>query len=193
MKIRNQNQPLLKVQGDRRFNKSKDEKDKHYIYLVPEMVCLTGLTDEQRCNHHIMKSLGQYTKLTAQQRMMSATKMLGDIKKDKELIFEINDTPKALDGFTLKTPQVMLGPNKATRVDKGSMNFKERVLDPIEFKDFVIVYSLGKYPKDDQADVDEAFGLLKSAGQTFGIKFNVPIYLEVKSGGDIKNWISVLG
>lgn len=58
VKIKDEAQPLIKVLADRRFNKSKNPQDKQYIYLVPEMVCLTGLTDEQRSNFRIMKSLG---------------------------------------------------------------------------------------------------------------------------------------
>ena len=56
--IKNVNQPLIKVLADRQFNKNKNLKEKVYIYLVPELVSLTGLTDEQRSNFRIMKSLG---------------------------------------------------------------------------------------------------------------------------------------
>ena len=67
--IKNEGQPLIKVLADRKFNKSKNPQDKQYIYLVPEMVCLTGLTDQQRSNFKIMKSLGEFTKLSAERRM----------------------------------------------------------------------------------------------------------------------------
>jgi aubergine-like protein len=68
-KVKVESQPLIKVLADRRFNKSNNPQDKQYIYLVPEMVCLTGLTDEQSKNFRIMKSLGEFTKLSAQSRM----------------------------------------------------------------------------------------------------------------------------
>ena len=60
----------MKVLADRKMNRNKAEGDKIYIYLVPELVCLTGLTDEQRQNFRTMKELGRYTKLTAQERML---------------------------------------------------------------------------------------------------------------------------
>lgn len=43
--IKNERQPLLKVLADRKMNKNKKEGEKIYIYLVPELVCLTGLND----------------------------------------------------------------------------------------------------------------------------------------------------
>jgi hypothetical protein len=67
------------------------------------------------------------------------------------------------------------------------------VLDPYEFVDFVLCYSISNNPKEDQADADEAYGLLNTAAKTFGIKFpKVPIYLEVKGGKNVNNWLSTL-
>jgi hypothetical protein len=56
--IRNEGQPLVKVLADKRMNRNNDPNFKQYIYLVPELLCLTGLNDEQRQNFKIMKSLG---------------------------------------------------------------------------------------------------------------------------------------
>ena len=75
--IKSEKQPLLKVLADRRINRNKKEAEKIYIYLVPELVCLTGLNDEQRNNFKIMKSLGEFTKLTAENRMKESNKMIG--------------------------------------------------------------------------------------------------------------------
>ena len=61
------NQPLIKVLADKKFLKKNEEKK--YIYLIPEMLALTGMTDDQRSNYKIMKSVGEYTKLTANNRM----------------------------------------------------------------------------------------------------------------------------
>lgn len=69
------------------MNKTNDPTFKQYIYLVPELVCLTGLNEEQKKNFRIMKSLGDYTKLTAIDRMKEASKMVELLKTDKDLIF----------------------------------------------------------------------------------------------------------
>jgi aubergine-like protein len=34
------------------------------VYLVPELMKLTGLTDEQRSDFELMKQLAEFTKLT---------------------------------------------------------------------------------------------------------------------------------
>ena len=97
--IKDGNQPMLKVLADRKFNKKKAVKE--YIYLVPELVSLTGLTDEQRKDFRIMKSLGEFTKMTANRRMEETGYMIEDIKEDKEIMFDIKNSPTALNGFKL--------------------------------------------------------------------------------------------
>jgi len=42
-------------------------------------------------------------------------------------------------------------------------------MEPFEFKEIVFCYSTGKNPRNDQDDADDAIGLLKTAGKTFGI------------------------
>ena len=61
-------QPLIKVQSSRAKKYiGKNQKISelvHYIYLVPELVSLTGMKDEQRANHYTMQALAPFTKLT---------------------------------------------------------------------------------------------------------------------------------
>ena len=80
--------------------------------MVPELICLTGLSDDLRSNFNIMKSLGKYTKLTAEDRMKEARKMIETLKKDEELIFEIDSTPKPLSGYKMPIPRIQVGNNR---------------------------------------------------------------------------------
>jgi aubergine-like protein len=57
---------------------------KEYIYLVPELVSLTGLTEQQKADFRLMKNLSEFTKLTAQERMKETKKMLGFLQGGKE-------------------------------------------------------------------------------------------------------------
>lgn len=68
MEIKNQNQPLIKV-SQMKKNHTMKEGFKEFIYLVPELVSLTGLTDQQRADFKLMQNLAQFTKLTAAERM----------------------------------------------------------------------------------------------------------------------------
>lgn len=54
--IKEPNQPLIKVIVN---NCEKKEVQ----YFVPELVCLTGLTEEQRNDYQVMSSLAKWTKL----------------------------------------------------------------------------------------------------------------------------------
>ena len=72
LKVSNNKQPLLKVIG--RYNQvhkkdGKIEKVPEYIYLLPEFVSPTGMTDDQRAQHSTMKTIAPYTKLTPNQRI----------------------------------------------------------------------------------------------------------------------------
>lgn len=66
LKVKNNSQPLLKVVGRMRkeIKNGKIEETPEYIYLIPEFVSPTGMTDDQRANHQTMKALSPYTKLT---------------------------------------------------------------------------------------------------------------------------------
>ena len=35
----------------------------NFVYLAPELVSLTGMSDEDRANHNAMKEIAPYTKL----------------------------------------------------------------------------------------------------------------------------------
>ena len=113
-----------------------------YIYLVPELMCLTGLTDDQKNNFKIMKSLGEYTKLDANTRMESTRKMLTLFEGNENLLFDIKTNPQPLQGYRLQTPQVMLGKGKEANVRPGEIKIKEKVLDPFNFQEMVFVYSV---------------------------------------------------
>lgn len=164
--------------------------------MIPELVCLTGLTDNQRSNFNVMKSLAQHTKLSAQTRMLEAAEMVHGLQQDEDLMFKIKSTPNALNGFKLPSPHVKLGKGREATVKNGTIMFKEKVLDPFEFREFVICYSVNQNPKyadDDRNDVDEAYDLLKTAAKTFGIKFsNEPIFIEVTDGRSLNQWMSAL-
>jgi aubergine-like protein len=42
---------------------------KKTIYLIPELMNMTGLTDQMRNNGRLMKALAEYTKLSPYKRM----------------------------------------------------------------------------------------------------------------------------
>ena len=63
------------------------------------MLTLTGLSDAQRSNFRIMKSLDPFTKLTPQQRMNEAGFFLESLSSQEELMFKIKPEPQQIEGF----------------------------------------------------------------------------------------------
>lgn len=57
------------------------------------MLTLTGLSDAQRSNFKIMKSLDPYTKLSPQQRMKEANRLLGVLTRQEDLMYSIKEEP----------------------------------------------------------------------------------------------------
>lgn len=63
--IKDESQPLIKVIEKR--GKSKIEQT---FYLVPELCCLTGLTDQMRADFNLMKKLAEATKPKSYERIL---------------------------------------------------------------------------------------------------------------------------
>lgn len=57
-------------------------------YLVPELVSLTGLTDEQRDNFNVMKALAEFTKLRVDKRITETNKIVLMLNKHKQYQLE---------------------------------------------------------------------------------------------------------
>ena len=65
--IKQSNQPLLLS-----IKKEKDSNQKvieRKIYLIPELVNLTGMTDRQRSDFKVMQELAKHTKMYPDQRI----------------------------------------------------------------------------------------------------------------------------
>jgi hypothetical protein len=65
---------------------------------------------------------------------------------------------------------------------------RDPVKEPANFKDWIFIYSYGNNSKYDDKDADNALGLMKKAGVTFGINFKDPGFITIKNAGS-KAWI----
>ena len=71
LKIYNTRQPLIRVLSrvKKEIHNNKMVETPEYINLIPELVSLTGMTDDQRADFQTMKSLAPFTKLSPDERM----------------------------------------------------------------------------------------------------------------------------
>lgn len=189
LSVRNNKQPLLKVVGRYRREINKEGKlveTPEYIYLLPEFVSPTGMTDEQRANHQTMKAISPYTKLTPNERIKDSGKII-DTLNHADSILEIKNNIK-MDGYCLQKPNLEFSGSTIKPDDKGSIRNRGVLKEPFNFTDWMFVYSLGKNAKRDDDDADSAVDLLSKAGKTYGLKFKDPGFLTIGSNR-VDDWI----
>ena len=189
LKVSNTKQPLLKVVG--RYNQvhenGKIKKVPEYIYLIPEFVSPTGMTDDQRSRHETMKTIAPWTKLSPNERIKNCEDVVRKINDAKGLITIKN--PKKIEGQMLRMPDIHYQ-SKVVPDEKGAIRNRGVLKEPYKFQDWLFVYSQGKNRGRDDDDADKAVGLLTKAAQTYGIKFNEPGFMTVD--GNAKEWIRTL-
>lgn len=86
IKIQDNKQPLL-VHQDRRSSKM--------LYLVPELCAVTGLSEKQRNDFHLMQNLAKITKPDAQKRLSEAAKLI-------DLFYTNNETKTLMDNWNIR-------------------------------------------------------------------------------------------
>lgn len=79
-----------------------------------------------------------------------------------------------------------MGGKNIFRAKDGSLNFRERVKERVEFKDWVVVYSLGQNPKYDDGDADNLVSLINQASEAYQITFKKPGFITCDS--NLKSW-----
>lgn len=104
--IKYMDQPLIVTLTKRRvINKNKEIEDIYEkIYLVPELVRLTGLTEDQRKDRGLMRKISQDPNKMPSQRMEANQKII-DLIKDTE-IFSVDPEPLQVEGYELNRPDV---------------------------------------------------------------------------------------
>ena len=80
------------------------------IYLVPELCNMTGLSDEQRANFQLMKTMGEYTRQDPVKRSETLAKFADRLNSKKEIVDE-------LQAWSLK-------------FSKDLIQFRARILEP---------------------------------------------------------------
>jgi len=55
------------------------------IFLIPELCNMTGLSDEQRANFNLMKSMGEYTRQDPEKRTKTLVKFADRLKNEKKI------------------------------------------------------------------------------------------------------------
>ena len=96
-------------------------------------------------------------------------------------------SPKRVKGFQLLQPYVYLNNNNVLKNHgDGSMNVRDKLKNGVNFKDWVIVYSLGKNAKYDDQDADQLHEILVKSSAALGVKFSNPGFITCDNNS--ANW-----
>lgn len=79
-----------------------------------------------------------------------------------------------------------MGGKNVFRAKDGTLNFRDRVKERVDFTDWVVVYSQGQNPKYDDGDADNLVSLINEASQAYQIKFKDPGFITCDT--NINDW-----
>lgn len=172
MKIFDMKQPLIKTisRYDRKIVDKKMVETPIYIYLIPELISFTGMSDAHRADHTAMKEIAPFTKLQPKQRAEFNQGLIDEFNKDDTNTFIKINGQRNARGVQLNPVEISLGSGN-TFTNDGTFMFKNKIKSPAKFKDWVFCYSLSNNPKYDQGDSNKALDLFMKCAPAFGITF----------------------
>jgi hypothetical protein len=147
------------------------------------------MSDQQRQDHNVMKSIAPYTKLSPEERM----KKTGDMRETLNNTEDIHlSLPQKVKAYQLIQPYVRVqGSNIVKNHGDGSMNIRDKLRSIVHFKDWVVVYSTGKNAQQDDRDADDLASILAKASVAFGVKIEEPGFITCNSS--VQDWKAQLG
>ncbi|CAD8091753.1 unnamed protein product [Paramecium sonneborni] len=182
IKIQDMNQPLLESL-DRR---NPDKK----FYLIPELVYMTGLRDDQKSDFGLMKELAYYTKKEPGERLQIIQNMLGKLQKQLGASQIILKSDSSTTAYICQQPQLTFANQRKLDADPtGFFILKDPVYQSCYIKDWFLIYQSKGRQDDDLAD--DLVADLQQQGGRLGIKFDKPFFINMK-GNKPQDWIKEL-
>jgi len=141
IKLQDRFQPLL-VSSDKRGQ---------IFYIMPELVHLTGLSEEMRCDRKLMQDIANYTRLDPSNRFERTAQINRELKDSLADYSEIRlDSVNPVKGFLLPQPQILLGQDKWIQPSSGIFSMKSPVFQPANIKRWLFIYAGFDESNEDQ-------------------------------------------
>jgi len=163
--IKDPTQPLLV---------SIDRTGREFL-LVPELVQMTGLTDDMRKDFKVMTEVAKFTRLNPSQRMEKIKSLSGPLAEYFSKQFGITmDQQSPVQGFVLPPPKLTLGQGSFVP-DRGNYQLRDPIFKPAKFERWIFVYADPCY-QDANVFVET---LIKCSG-AYAISVKKPLMVGIK-------------
>ena len=176
IKIKYPHQPMLKVQSFR---------DKQIIYLVPELVKITGPPDTFNKYRQNLKQVSKYTQLNPNQRMGSIldhnyglNEYLKENKGKNVSNFHLKENTE-IKAFRLTPPDIEQYQKKYISPNSSGLFRINSLKETLAFENWTFIY-----PKQLYDDAGALLSALQKAGGALGINILDPAWCEVDRCSD---------
>ncbi|CAG0912671.1 unnamed protein product [Notodromas monacha] len=127
--IQDVEQPLLICRQKRMKSGVESTNLADLVRLIPELCYMTGLSENMRCNHSVMKSISRYNKPGAEERKKALMDYVSDLNTNEKARKRLEDWGLVLDTNLVRPnvrildqPRVRVGPEMSTRVEVFDVN-----------------------------------------------------------------------
>jgi aubergine-like protein len=165
---------LVKTQVENQL----EEKEER-VYLVPELLKPTGLTDELRKDKNAMQDIAKFTKLypeTRNQRQLGLIKDIEITARDpliNEMGFRIDPSSNKIKGILLPVPQILLD---KPIYPEGDFQVRSPIYDQQRVvKNWLILFN-----ELDAAPVEEFIGTIRKVAKQLDITLKKPTLIAIK-------------
>ena len=189
LKINDEKQPLLLNKAKKKFKGGQrgGEREEEIIYLVPELCCMTGFTEEVKSNFTIMRDISQHTIVPPASRRASLLSFINTLTTHPEISEELKKWNISFRPEMLKLAGRVMNPEKIVfknktvpydprQADWGRDLKQVDLLDAIPLRDWVIVYSERTRPAP-----EKFIQAMNQAGRPLGIQVAPPKEVPLKN------------
>jgi aubergine len=189
LQIKDLQQPLLMNKVKRKFKGGQrgGEREEEIIYLIPELCCMTGFTEEVKSNFTIMRDISAYTIVPPASRRASLLSFITTLTTHPEIGEELRKWNISFRPEMLKltgrvlNPERILFKNKQVNYDPRQADWSREIkqvdlLDAVPLRDWVIVYSERTRPAP-----EKFVQTLTQVGRPLGIQVAPPKEMALRN------------
>ncbi|XP_035670589.1 piwi-like protein 1 [Branchiostoma floridae] len=176
-------QPLIISRPKKR---AKDADRDEVLCLIPELCCMTGLTDNMRQDFRVMKDIAVHTRVTPMQRDLAMRKFIKNVDSNPKAKAAMAKWGLYLDHDLLRTEARQLPLEKIilknrsfqsnVEADFGREVTREPVLVPVDLQCWMVLFCAR-----DEHKANDYITMMKKVCPSLGIRVNTPALFRLEN------------